>query len=69
MSMFGSTAPSEAGAAGDARIGAGLLALIACQVLAHWAVTRASASAVAKLVALAPSGFTLHSRIAHPGVG
>ena len=52
--MFSSTAPSEAGAAGDARFGAGLLALIAYQVLAHWALTCAPARAAATLMALAP---------------
>jgi hypothetical protein len=52
--MSSGTAPSEAGTAGGARIGAGLLALIAYQVLAHWAVTSAPACAAAMLMALAP---------------
>ena len=57
--MSSSIAPSEVRAAGIARIGAGLLALIAYQALAHWAATRAPGSMAAALVALAPVALAL----------
>ena len=52
--MSSSTVPSEARGAPWLRLGAGLLAVIAYQAVVHWAMTRASGSAGAALVALAP---------------
>ena len=52
--MSSSSAPSEADAGGARRILAGLLVLIACQVAAHWALTRAPDSALADVAGLLP---------------